>query len=165
MLAVVLLGSAGCSSDAPNTAEPRATTEMAATETVEMQILPPVQTEAPVRKKTAELRYWSVALPEDITWQEFTDGENYRVEFGMMLGGERVMLYSIHVGDTVADKVLGELTVDGVSKIVSVTTYRLSAQMIMTSEEIASIFSARMDTLEDVILEMEQSKEFIREME
>lgn len=158
-LAVLLLGGTGCSDKAEEMTDMQATAEVM-TEAAETQTLLPIQTETPVRTRTAELQYWNVALPEDMTWQEFTDGENYRVEFGIMLGGEHVLLYTIHVGDAAVEEVLGEFAVDGIIKTVGVNTHRLSTQMPMTSEDAASLFSARMDTLEDVIWALEQNEDF-----
>jgi len=161
LLAVVLLGSAGCSDKTEETMDTQATAEVAATPgETQAQTVPFLPAEAPPKTVTAELRYWDVELPEDMIWEEHTEGETYRVEFGMMLDGEKIMLYSVHIGDAPVEKVLGTFTVDGISRNVGVNTYRLATQMILTSDETGATFAARMETLEDVIQAMALNKDF-----
>ena len=166
LLAVFLLGGTGCADKTEDAAGTQAAAAADAAETVQAQPQTPSTqaTEALYETNKAALRYWDVELPEDMFWQEFTEGEAYRVEFGMTLEGEKVMLYTVHVGDAAVQEVLGSLLVDGVDKMVGVNTYGLATQMIMVSEETTTTFSARMDTLKDVIRTLEQNEDFIREI-
>ena len=159
LLAVLLLGGTGCADKAEETTDTQATAAVT-TETAETQTLPTVPTEAPVVTKTVELKYWDVDIPDDMVWEEHTEEQNYWVDFGMMLEGEWVRLYSIHIGDVVVEKVLGEYMQDGVSRTVGVNTYSLSTQIILDREETGAMFTARMETLEDVVQAMALNQNF-----
>lgn len=96
--------------------------------------------------RVAELTYWSVELPETVTWEERTDDQTYYVDFFGTIGEENVRLYTISLGEAAADSFIGLYEIDGKQVPVGVQTYSLESGETYFSE-----YAAMMETINDVI--------------
>lgn len=104
----------------------------------------------PGEQEKAAMKYWTVDLPETITWEEIDEGGFYQVSFYGDVASTRIKLYSISVGDEEVDNPLGTMEIDGKVKMISVKIEGLS-QANMMSETDQNILYSMMDTINDVI--------------
>ena len=80
----------------------------------------------PVQDQKQKLRYWNVVLPENVLFEESESGDVYRVDFYGELGGQRINLFMIALGEVEAESTLGFYEVNGVPKPIKVQTCDLS---------------------------------------
>ena len=107
----------------------------------------------------ASMKYWSVTLPESITWEENTEGDRYLVSFYGTIGSERIKLYSVCIGDEEAENPLGVMEIDGQIRKVSVKVEGME-KIEQMSDEDQSIVWSMMDTINDVVAAIMSSEGF-----
>ena len=166
LLAVFLFGAAGCSDPGADTAETQAVTEAAA-ETGTLQEIPETEETLPaatVPTQRVSLRYWDVELPEDISVEEYAKEDSYRADFSITVEGDRILLYSVQLGEPVAENVLGVFADDSGIKKVSVRTYTLATQIMMPNETVPDRFLDRMKSLEIVIQAIRENSKFSEDL-
>ena len=113
----------------------------------------------PGEETEAAMKYWTVELPESITWEESTEGDLYQVNFYGKVASTQIKLYSICIGDEGPGNPLGTMEIDGKSKTVFVKIEGLS-QADMMSETERSIVYSMLDTVNDVVQQIVSSKHF-----
>ena len=113
----------------------------------------------PEKEKQAVMKYWSVDLPEGVTWEETTEGYFYQVAFYGEVSGTRIRLYSITIDDEPVGNPLGTMEIDGEQKTVSVRIDGLTQMEAMTEAEQDMIYSM-MDTINDVVPQITSSEHF-----
>ena len=101
--------------------------------------------------RMVKLTYWTLELPKDITWQESTSDQLYRVDFFGNIDGKTVRLYMVCLGDIQEGNVIGEYTLDGKKLPVKVNTYSLESQANWLEDEHISQYAALMDTIDLVL--------------
>ena len=111
-----------------------------------------------------ELAYWKVTLPDKMKVQENSESSNYTATFSGEVAGEMVLLYRITIGDTQTGSFLGYFKVDGVKKAVSVESFDLVERDSWNEDNYAAAYRM-MDTINDVIDTIMQSKNFSTEAE
>lgn len=115
-------------------------------------------------KKDEAMSYWTVSLPSNITWEEKTEGDIYRAVFYGTVGEKKILLYTVSLGDATAEAPIGQLVVNGETRIVSVEVHDLNSAGALTAEEQASAY-VLMDTVNDVIQSIRQDKNFHDQVE
>lgn len=113
---------------------------------------------------TMNLTYWKVTLPNNMQVQEAVEGDNYEAVFSAEVAGEMVPMYRICVGDEQLKSLLGYYEVNGTKKVVSVESFELVVQDTWSEDDYAAAYRM-MDTINDVINAIMQSKEFSVEAE
>ena len=112
----------------------------------------------PIGFREAKLKYWTVAIPENVQFEESGQGEGYRAEFFGIADGKRVPLYALLLGNAEnPDTVLGYYTVDGKKLELSIITYDFGAYDNWTEESKAIIYNmmSSINTVIDTIVEDE----------
>lgn len=115
-------------------------------------------------KKDESLSYWTVSLPSSITWEEKTEGSVYRALFYGNVGEKKLPLYTISLGDTTAENPIGQLVVNGETKLVSVEIHEPSGNGTLTEEEQSTVYIL-LDTVNDVLQVIRQDKNFHDQLE
>lgn len=113
----------------------------------------------PGEEKTAKMKYWTVKLPEGITWEEITEDNVYRADFYGEVSSKRIKLYSISIGDQKLDNTMGIMKIDGKDYFVSVNIEGI-AQTVTLPETEQNIVYSMIDTVNDVIKEITSSKNY-----
>ena len=103
-----------------------------------------------------EIEYWKVDLPKNIKLEEMRDGDKYRADFYATIGGESLLLYTVHVGQSDSGTLLGTYTVDGVAKSVSIEPSQSAGQLAAENTEYAVL----METINDVVQTISSSQYF-----
>ena len=111
----------------------------------------------------ANMRYWTVELPENISWEEIVGDTLYRVNFYGVLHNERILLYSIGFGEMDADYSIGTFLVDGEERIINVRISELPVTDEWTDEEISTGYRM-LETVNDVIDAIMSSENFSEQM-
>lgn len=106
-----------------------------------------------------EMTYWSVALPEVITFEEISEDDFYQANFFGEVKNEQIMLYSVRIGDDSLFSELGLFEIDGVKRVVSVETYSLKEQDDWEQSEFERAYRM-MDTINDVIHQIMASEHY-----
>ena len=114
---------------------------------------------APVDEQETKLQYWTVTLPDNVQYEENEADGCYRVDFYGVLGGERIELYYLGLGDMEADTVLGYFTVDGQQKPVVIGNSDVDAYENWSAEEQMILYNM-MDSLNGVIEAITTHKDF-----
>jgi len=117
------------------------------------------ENQSSIVKSESSLTYWTVPLREGMTCEESTQGDTYRADFYGTVSGEKVHLYTIYLGESGAEAVLGSYQVDGTPKTVSVESYDLPRDNSWTEEEQYQA-AAMMSTVNDVIRVIRESQGF-----
>lgn len=110
------------------------------------------------------MTYWTVTLRGSMSWAETVEEETYKATIYGMIQGKRVALYSVYIGDVGAEAVLGMFEIDGMKKPVSIETYELDRDGTWEEEDYTTA-NRMMDTINDVIDAIMQSKQFSTEAE
>lgn len=114
--------------------------------------------------RSVSLTYWDVSLPKEVTWEERTEGELYRVVFHGKIDDQIVKLYTISLGDTLAEASIGKYMVKGEAKAVSVEVCDLKSSGELTEEELLTGY-ALLDTVNDVLRSIREDKNFYADLE
>lgn len=107
-------------------------------------------------KQDKSMSYWKVSLPASMIVDEIEENGIYRATFSCDVGGKTVKLYTISLEDTEAEGVIGQYVVSGESRFLSVETYEVAG----LSDEQRETAYAMMDTVNDVLQTITQSKNF-----
>lgn len=120
------------------------------------------QTEIQMMDRT--LRYWNISIPANMEWEETeTDGE-YLVTFYGNIGDERIKLYAVCIGQTILKTELGNYSVDGEQRVVSVESYELPNTDTWRQEDVTQIYTM-MSSINDVIQTIMNSEEFSQKVD
>ena len=111
-----------------------------------------------------KLTYWTVTLPDTMQVSENTTGGNYEAVFSAEVVGEYVPLYRVYIGESQATTFLGYFEIDGVKQPVSVEAFELEERANWSEDDYAAAYRM-MDTINDVINAIMQSKQFSTEAE
>ena len=106
----------------------------------------------------AELKYWTVVLPEKVTFEETIVEGSYEAVFYGRIQGEKTALYSVAIGDDQAGA-MGKFNLDGEEKAVSVEIYGVEQNVFWSDAEFDLAY-AMMDTVNDVIEAVMESDNF-----
>lgn len=107
----------------------------------------------------AQMTYWSLTLPVNMTVVETNENGTYIAMFNGEVAGERTALYTVHIGDDKAESELGLFEVDGVKKPISVGSFDLAEKPNWTEDDY-SIAYRMMDTINHVIETIMNSEQF-----
>lgn len=110
------------------------------------------------------MTYWDVALPDTMVVQENSNGGNYEATFFGEVVGEAVPLYRVRIGEEQAKSFLGYFEVGGAKMPVSVESLEISERDSWSEDDYAAAYRM-MDTINDVIEAIMQSKQFSVEAE
>ncbi len=105
---------------------------------------------------------WTLTLPSGVECEQTQEGDILQAEFYGTVGGQRVKLYTIIMGDTQSESVIGFYRIDGVDRPVSVQPDELAYVDGMSEEEQLSVF-ALMETLNDVVQSIMSSENFMQD--
>lgn len=122
----------------------------------------PNQSAEPSQTQDVELSFWTVDLPEEITWEETQEGGNYQVDFFGNVNGEKIPLYRVSIGDTPLKTVLGNYTINGTAKPVSVEACDMPTMEGWPEREVTRLYDL-METINDVIQVIMSSEEYSAE--
>lgn len=103
-----------------------------------------------VGEQGAQMRFWSLTLPDNVMWEESETNGIYRVDFYGMIEDKRIDLYYIGLGEMEADTKLGYFTVDGVQMPIMVGNSELVAFDSWSKEDQRVIYDM-MDSINLVI--------------
>ena len=106
-----------------------------------------------------QMKYWQIKVPDAIEWEERTEGDTYKVTFYGTAGQARIKLYTICLGDPDAQEILGMYKADGEEKPLSVE-YAPMDQVAGLSEDDLAVAYAMFDTINDMMSQIRQSKNF-----
>lgn len=109
--------------------------------------------------REVKLRHWKVTLPENVQYTETDENGNYRVDFFGIVGGERIDLYMIGLGDIEGETTLGTYTVNGVQKAIVVQTYDMGPYDIWPEEDRTVIYNM-MNSINSVIQTIVEDKNY-----
>ena len=115
--------------------------------------------EAPV-----SMNYWAVDLPESMWITENTENGNYEATFYTEICGENVALYVVRIGDVKAETELGFFEINGEKLAVSVGSFDLPERATWSTDDYSTAYRM-MDTINNVIESIMQSKQFSTEAE
>ena len=113
-----------------------------------------------IQPQSVQLKYWTVQIPGNMTWEEKTEGSVYQVDFYGMVNGEKRNLYSIVLGEENPESVIGVYTADGTDRTVSVKTYDASAQLAQMDDNAAQVYGTMMDSINEVLQVITVDKNF-----
>lgn len=114
-------------------------------------------------KKELSLSYWNVSLPQNITCVETEQDGIYRATFKCHVGDKEIDLYTVCLGDSEVESVIGQFATNGRSRLISVELHELNADTL--SKEELEIVYAMMDTINDVLQAIRQDKNFSEQTE
>ena len=114
-------------------------------------------------KKELSLSYWNVSLPQNITCVETEQDGIYRATFKCHVGDKEIDLYTVCLGDSEVESVIGQFATNGRSRLISVELHELNADTL--SQEELEIVYAMMDTINDVLQAIRQDKNFSEQTE
>ena len=103
-----------------------------------------------VGEQGAQMRFWSLTLPDNVMWEESETNGIYRVDFYGMIEDKRIDLYYVGLGEMEADTKLGYFTVDGVQMPIMVGNSELVAYESWSKEDQRVIYDM-MDSINLVI--------------
>ena len=103
-----------------------------------------------VGEQGAQMRFWSLTLPDNVMWEESETNGIYRVDFYGMIEDKRIDLYFVGLGEMEADTKLGYFTVDGVQMPIMVGNSELVAFDSWSKEDQRVIYDM-MDSINLVI--------------
>lgn len=115
------------------------------------------------QKQDHTLTYWKISLPKAITVAESEQDGVYRATFSSDVGDKVIDLYTISLGDTGAESIIGQYVTNGDSRIVSVELHNINTE-ILTTEELEIAYTM-MDTINDVLQAIRQDKNFHDQVE
>ena len=116
------------------------------------------------KNDTVQMKYWKITIPETLEWEETTQGNTYKVTFYGTIGGVRISLYTICLGDAEEKDIVGIYKADGEQKSLSVKITGMD-QIGKIPEADRSLAYAMMDTVNDVLTEIRQSKNFMEQQD
>lgn len=118
------------------------------------------RTVEPVASGEVKLRYWKVTLPENVMFAETDEKDGtYRVNFFGEVGGERINLYMIAIGNVEAETMLGWYTINGEQKPVMVQTHSTDVYESWSEEDRVVIYNM-MSSLNVVIQTIVEDENF-----
>ena len=113
-------------------------------------------------KRIAQLTYWTLELPNDMTWTESNENGEYQAIFYGTVQDQQVALYTVRIGHVQAQSVLGKYRVNGEEKTLSVESYGLSQHETWTDEDFLEA-GEMMETINDLIQVIDASADFTAE--
>lgn len=116
------------------------------------------------KESAMKLTHWNVTLPNTMVVSESIVDGIYEAVFSGEVLGENVALYRISIGEEKEEVPLGYFKLDGVKKAVYVQSYELGEQDTWSEDDYAAAYRM-MDTINDVINVIMQSKQFSAEAE
>lgn len=116
------------------------------------------------QEKNVSMNYWAVDLPDSMWFTEKMEDGNYEAVFYTNIRGEAVELYVVRIGNTKAETQLGLFEINGEKKSVSIESYDLPEKSTWEAEDYSTAYRM-MDTINDVIEVIMQSKQFSTEAE
>ena len=108
---------------------------------------------------TINLSYWSVTLPVNMECEEFEEDGQYKVSFYGNVAGERIALYTIYLGDTGAETVLGVYNVNGEKRLLSLESFEIVPAAEWTDEDQEAAFGM-LATINNVLQTIMSSENF-----
>lgn len=108
--------------------------------------------------------YWTLMLPSKMSVQETITEDSYMAVFYGDVTGEHTALYQVCIGGEAAETGLGYYEIHGELKPVSVGSFELFEKDGWTEDDYAAAYRM-MDTINDVIKVIMQSKQFSVEAE
>jgi len=113
----------------------------------------------PVNYTDCEMKYWQVSLPEHMDWVESEENGIYRIDFYGTICGDRLPLYTIYLGETQVDSVLGYFKVDGKQLPVGIVTHGIMPGEGWTDDNMTEAYRS-METIDLVISAITSSRDF-----
>lgn len=110
-------------------------------------------------EQIAELTYWTVTLPEEMSWQETKENGTYQVVFYGHIQGEKIAMYQVTIGDEVTENQLGLYNIDGENKVISVVCHDVLDRPDWSEDDNAVAYHL-MDTINNVIDQIMSSESF-----
>ena len=124
------------------------------------ELTPQTEIMPEVPRQDASLTYWNVELPENVEWEENTSDDIYTVDFYGTINDQRIKLYTISLGDTDVDSIIGQYSADGVQQVVGVTIHTAESGLNQSNVE----YSTMMDTINIVLSAIMESDGFSDEI-
>lgn len=115
------------------------------------------------QKLETELKFWKFELPKTMELMEHDQNGLYWVDFYCSVSEERVLIYTVYLGETEVDTLIGYYTADGVQKPVGVKTADIQPKGHWSDEDIATV-NAFMATINDVIQVIMADENFSEQM-
>lgn len=115
-------------------------------------------------EENVAMSYWAVDLPDSMWFTEKMEDGNYEAVFYTDIRGESVELYVVRIGTTMAETELGLFEINGEKKPISIGSYDLLEKSNWEEEDYSTAYRM-MDTINDVINAIMQSKQFSVEAE
>ena len=115
-------------------------------------------------QREVTLRYWTVQLPETVTWEEIGENSEYRVDFYGKMGDDKIELYSVGFDEAYSDYDIGYMKVDDTVETVYVKIHDSPIDQSWTEEE-QNIFYRLMETLDNVVNSIVNNKAYFEDGE
>lgn len=119
--------------------------------------------QSPVENGEINLAYWTFTLPSSMECEEIEENGQYEVSFYGNVAGEKIALYTISVGDTERNTVLGTYVINGEAKTLSLESYEIVPVEGWSDAEWESVY-AMMATINDVLPVIMSSENFSEQM-
>lgn len=110
-------------------------------------------------EQVAELTYWTVTLPAEMSWQETNENGTYQVVFYGSIQGKEIVLYQVTIGDEATGDQLGLYNIDGENKIVSIICHDVLDRPDWSNDDNAVAYHM-MDTINRVIDQILSSESY-----
>lgn len=119
----------------------------------------------PVINTDAVCTYWSFSLPETMEYEERNSSDKYELRFYGNVAGEKIALYTIVLGDTEDNTVLGTYALNGSKKYLKVESYPIEPLESWTDEEteLAYTMMGTVNTVLQTIMSNENYEEYFSE--
>lgn len=114
-------------------------------------------------KQEQALSYWKISIPDVMTCVESEQNGVYRVTFSTHIGDKAIDLYTISMGDTSAESIIGQYVSNGKSRGVSVELNTIDTEELSAKE--LELTYAMMDTVNDVLQAIRRDKNFHDQVE
>ena len=115
------------------------------------------------QKVETQLEFWDFELPEAVEWIEYDQDSLYWIDFYCTVAGDTIQIYTIYLGETEADTLIGYYTVDGVQKPVWVKVYSVQPGGNWSDEDTVAAYNC-VATVNDVIQTIMASENFSEQM-
>jgi hypothetical protein len=120
--------------------------------------------ETPVVNTTeTQLKHWKVSLPENMEVEETENGNVYQVDFYGLIAGEKLKLYTIYLGETQTDTVLGGYMINGEVQSLCVESFELVMEDYWSEQECTSAYTM-LDSINNVIQTIVSSENFVADV-
>ena len=116
-----------------------------------------------IEKGNVQLKYWTLVLPESMSWEETETAGLYLVDFYATVLGEQIKMYTIYMGEAEANTMLGYFKVGSENRPIWVKVYDIQAKDTWTDEETAGAYTM-MESINDVIHSIMDNENFVAEL-